>query len=112
MISTVFYLKLLEMKSKGKLVSSDSSEKLTEPSVNPNNDLFVIEKDKPVPIRKVPYNVLLQIIETLNRLAPGDSFQINKELIYSVRKMSNIYFPDYQIRIFLTEDSYRVFRKE
>lgn len=101
----------LSMKSIGKQTSFCSGEKVSELTVKTDNDLFVIENGIPEPLRKISYNDQLRIIETLKQLNPGDSFPIKKELMYPVRKMTNMYFPEYRVRIRQTGDSYRVFRR-
>ena len=98
-------------KSLGKQTTQVNSENLTNLTQKVNNDIFVIEKGIPEPLRNISYNDQLRIIETLKQLTPGDSFSIKKELTYPVKKMSNNYFPEYKIRILRIGDSYRVFRR-
>lgn len=101
----------LSKKTIGKQASLVIGENLTNSAQKVNNDIFVIEKGIPEPLRNISYNDQLRIIETLKQLTPGDSFPIKKELMYPVRKMTNIYFPEYKVRIMQTGDSYRVFRR-
>jgi hypothetical protein len=101
-------LSKLYKKSLGKQTTQVNSENLTQ---KVNNDIFVIEKGIPEPLRKISYSDQLRIIETLKQLNPGDSFSIKKEMMHPVRKMTNMYFPEYKVRIMQTGDSYRVFRR-
>ena len=95
----------------GKLDRSVKVEKTTESTQKSSNDIFVIEKGVPEPLRNISYNDQIRIIETLKQLNPNDSFPIKKELMYPVRKMTNMYFPEYKVRIRQTGDTYRVFRR-
>lgn len=104
-------LSKLSSKTFGKQVSTGKGEKTSDATQKLSNDLFVIEKGIPEPLRNISYNDQLRIIETLKQLNAGDSFPIKKELMYPVRKMTNMYFPEYKVRIMLTGDSYRVFRR-
>lgn len=101
----------LSKKTIGKQTSSVISENLTNSTQKVNNDIFVIEKGIPEPLRKISYSDQLRIIETLKQLNPGDSFSIKKEMMHPVRKMTNMYFPEYKVRIMQTGDSFRVFRR-
>ena len=93
---------------KGLVNSQDKSET----SQNDKHDnKFVIERGVPEPLRKVKYEVILAIIETLRQLSPGESFPISKDLVYPVNRMRSLYFPEYKIRILQTGESYRVFRR-
>jgi hypothetical protein len=87
---------------------NDKSETLQN---DKHGNMFVIETGVPEPLRKVKYEVLLGIIDTLKQLHPGESFPISNELRYPVTKMRNLYFPEYKIRIYQTGESYRVFRR-
>ena len=101
-------LSKLSKKSLGKQTTQVNSENLTQ---KVNNDIFVIEKGIPEPLRNISYSDQLRIIETLKQLNPGDSFSIKKEMMHPVRKMTNMYFPEYKVRIMQTGDSFRVFRR-
>jgi hypothetical protein len=104
-------LSKLSKKTFGKQDRLVKGENTTESTQKSNNDIFVIEKGIPEPLRNISYNDQLRIIETLKQLNPGESFPIKKELMYPVRKMTNMYFPEYKVWIRPIGDSYRVFRR-
>jgi len=94
--------------AKGSVNIPDKLETLQDEG---HGNMFVIERGIPEPLRKVRYEVLLAIIETLRQLNPGESFPISKDLVYPVNRMRNLHFPEYKIRILQTGESYRVFRR-
>lgn len=78
--------------------------------VQNNESEFQITGGLPQPIRDVNYRDQLRVIKTLEKLPVGGSFPIPNELIYTVRKMSRDYFPEYRITIRNFGTSMRVFR--
>lgn len=71
---------------------------------------FTISKDVPQPIRNINPKDQRRIIETLKKLPVGSSFPVRNELEYTVRKMANIYFPEYKIVIRNMGTTKRVYR--
>jgi len=71
---------------------------------------FTISKRLPQPIRNVKYSDQLRVIEALENLPVGSSFPIRNELDYTVRKMRDLYFPEYKIIIRNMGTSKRVYR--
>ena len=71
---------------------------------------FTITGDLPQPIRNVKYSGQLRVVKTLENLSVGSSFPIRKDLDYTVRKMTQDYYPEYKIVIRNMGDSKRVYR--
>lgn len=71
---------------------------------------FTISKDIPQPIRNINPKDQMRIIETLRNLPVGGSFPIRIELDYTVRKMANLYYPEYKLVIRNMGTSKRVYR--
>lgn len=78
--------------------------------IQDNNCEFTISKDLPQPIRNVKYSDQLRVIKALKSLSTGSSFPIPNELDYTVRKMRDVYFPEYKIVIRNMGTSKRVYR--
>jgi len=74
------------------------------------DNLFPITEGLPQPIPNVKYTDQLRVIKTLDILPVGESFPVMKELVWTVRKMTRIYHPEYKIKVRNLGDSYRVFR--
>lgn len=74
------------------------------------DDQFPITEGLPQPIPNVKYRDQLRVVRTLDNLPVGGSFPVMKELVYTVRKMTKVYHPDYEIKVRNLGDSYRVFR--
>jgi hypothetical protein len=72
---------------------------------------FTISKDLPEPIRNVKYSDQLRVIDALRKLPIGGSFPIPNELDYTVRKMRDLYCPEYKIVIRNMGTSKRVYRQ-
>jgi hypothetical protein len=91
-------------------------KKLFKMLFNRNNQIqdkdceFTISKDLPQPIRNVKYSDQLRVIKALKNLSTGSSFPIPNELDYTVRKMRDVYFPEYKIVIRNMGTSKRVYR--
>lgn len=71
---------------------------------------FTITREIPQPIRNVNPKDQMRIVETLRKLPVGSSFPIRNELEYTVRKMAQIYFPEYKLVIRNMGTAKRVFR--
>ena len=71
---------------------------------------FTITGGLPQPIRNVKYSDQLRVVKTLENLSVGSSFPIRKDLDYTVRKMTQDYYPEYKIVIRNMGDSKRVYR--
>lgn len=72
---------------------------------------YIIEKNKPLPIKKVKYRDLLRITDTFEKLPIGGSFPISNELDYATRKIAKEHYPEYKITIRSLGTTKRVFRK-
>jgi hypothetical protein len=79
--------------------------------IQDNDCEFTISKDLPEPIRNVKYSDQLMVIKTLKNLTIGSSFPIPNELEYTVRKMRDLYCPEYKIVIRNMGTSKRVYRR-
>ena len=71
---------------------------------------FTITKDVPQPIRNINPKEQMRIIDTLRKLPVDGSFPIRNELDYTVRKMANLYHPEYKIVIRTMGTTKRVYR--
>lgn len=74
-------------------------------------EVIIIEKNKPLPIKKVKYSDLLRITDTFEKLPINGSFPISNELDYAARKIAKEHFPEYKITIRSMGTTKRVFRK-
>ena len=71
---------------------------------------FVIEKGLSIPLKRVKYDLQVELIATIGRLEKGDSFLVKVELKYPVQTLKERHFPQYRLRFRLIGEEYRVFR--
>jgi hypothetical protein len=89
------------------MVEDTTSETL--PKQNQGSQ-FNIEKGFPAPLKRVRYDLQLELAATIGKLEIGDSFIIKEELKYPVQRMKERLYPEYKLRFRLTGDDFRVFR--
>ena len=71
---------------------------------------FTITMDVPLPITGITLKEQMRVMATLKELPVGGSFPIRNELTNAVRKIAEVYKPEYKIMIKTMGRTKRVYR--